>query len=277
MRFLPSREDFALDAAPPLSVPAPAPASLPTVFRIGLIAILASALMALALAVWGALTPWIVVPFLSGLAPAAMLAGRCKAAVLPILLLCAAAAGGVGMWTDVAPIGRIADLSGVADAPADFDIAGYIAPGWRIDTAHESESPITGKRGGTVGRRTVAPLVGPTWTPKDPISVWVVGYSYPSNKIGPRHPARWAQPGEYPRLVGVDLDLAQIAVGDAATAQGLVNTTNPVVVMHADGVRGAMFAQAVKLAEILAAILALWLLAAFLACRRGNRLSKAAR
>jgi hypothetical protein len=270
MRFLPSREDFALDAAPPLreARPAPAPASFPTVFIIGLIAILANALLALALAVWGALSPWIVLPFLGGLVPAALLARRCNAATLPILLLCAAAAGCVGLWTDIAPFGRIVDLSDATQAPAAFDVAGYVAPGWRIETAHAAESPLTGRRGKRIGTRTIAPLVGPAWTPKDPVYVWIAGYSYPSNKIGPRHPAHWSQPGEYPRLVGMDSDEAQDAAFAAAKAQGLVSAPNAVIVMYADDVRAAMFAQAVKLAEILGALLALWLLVAFLACRR---------
>lgn len=276
MRFLPSREDFALDVAPPLRV-TPAPASFPTVFLIGLIAILANALLALALAMWGALSPWIVLPFLGGLIPAAMLARRCNAATLPILLLCAVAAGSVGLWTDIAPIGRIVDLSTVAEASAAFDVAGYVAPGWRIDTAHAAESRLTGRRGRTLGTRTIAPLVGPAWTPKDPVSVWIAGYSTPSNKIGPRHPAHWAQPGEYPRLVGMDIDQAQDAALAAAKAQGLVSAPNAAIVMYADDVRAAMFAQAVKLAEILGALLALWLIAAFFSCRRELQRSKAAR
>ena len=278
MRFLPSRADFALDAAPQLreAPPAPAPVSFPTVFLIGLIAILANALFALALTVWGALSPWIVLPFLGGLVPAAMLARRCNAATFPILLLCAVTAGCVGMWTDIAPFGRIVDLSGVAAAPADFDVAGYVAPEWRIDRAHAAESRLTGRRGRTLGTRTIAPLVGPAWTPEDPVSVWIAGYSYPSNTIGPRHPAHWAQPGEYPRLVGMDIDQAQDAALAAAKAQGLVGAPNPVIVMYADDVRAAMFAQAVKLAEILGALLALWLLAAFFSCRRELRRSKAA-
>ena len=278
MRFLPSRADFASDVAPPLRVaaPAPAPASFPKVFMIGVIAILANALIALALAVSGALSPWIVLPFLGGLVPAAMLARRCNAATFPILLFCAAAAGCVGMWTDIAPFGRIVDLSGVAAASADFDVAGYVAPEWRIDRAHAAESRLTGRRGRTLGTRTIAPLVGPAWTPEDPVSVWIAGYSYPSNTIGPRHPAHWAQPGEYPRLVGMDIDQAQDAALAAAKAQGLVGAPNPVIVMYADDVRAAMFAQAVKLAEILGALLALWLLAAFFSCRRELRRSKAA-
>jgi hypothetical protein len=279
MRFLPSRKDFALDAAPQLRVApyAHTPASFPTVLLIGLIAILANALLALALAVWGALSPWIVLPFLGGLVPAAMFAGRCNAATLPILLLCALAAGSVGMGTDIAPFGRIVDLSDATQAPADFDVAGYVAPGWRVDAAHAAESRLTGRRGRTLGTRTMAPLVGPAWTPKDPVSVWIAGYSYPSNKIGPRHPVHWAQPGEYPRLVGMDSDQAEDAAFAAAKAQGLISAPKAVIVMYADDVRAAMSAQAVKLAEILGALAALWLLAAFLSCRLERRRSKAGR
>jgi hypothetical protein len=72
----------------------------------------------------------------------------------------------------------------------------------------------------------------------------------------------------------MDIDQARDAVGDAARAQGLVNAADPIIVMRADDVRDAMVGQAVKLGEILAPILALWLLAAFFACRRELRKPK---
>lgn len=270
MRFLPSREDIARDA-PRSRLASRPPASFAIVFAIGLIAILLDALATLALVMSDALTPWIAAPFLGGILPAAILAKRCNAATFPILLLCAVTAGSVGMWTDIAPFGRIVDLSSSADAPVDFDVAGYVAPGWRIDKAHAAESRLTERRGKIVGTRTVAPLVGAGWTPKDPISVWIVGYAYLSGKIGPRHPVHWAEPGEYPRLIGADLDAARRAAAAAAASQGLFNAPELAIVMYADDVRGAMFAQAVKLAEILAGVLALWLLAAFFASRASKR------
>jgi hypothetical protein len=278
MRWLPSRDDLAGGVAPSVSarLPLPAPASFPTVFLIGATAIVADALVVLALVVQDELTPWIVIPFLGGLVPARVLSKNCKAAAVPILVLCALTAGAVGIWTDALPIGHIVNLSGLSTAPANLDVAGYVAPGWRIETTRGAESRLTGRRGRTVGTRTVAPLVGPTWSPKDPISVWVAGYAYPSNKVGPYHPAHWTRPGEYQRLVGADLGQAKDASDRAAVAQDLVNAANPVVVMRVDDAHQAMIEAATKFMATLAVLLALWLVAAFAACRHERRRALAA-
>lgn len=236
---------------------------------------MANAALVLALVMRDELTPWIVVPFLGGLVPARIFSKICKTAAAPILVLCALTAGAVGIWTDAIPAGRIVNLSGLSAAPTDFDVAGYAAPGWHIEMTRAAESRITGRRGRTVGTRTVAPLVGPTWSPKDRISVWVAGYAYPSHTIGPYHPAHWTQPGEYQRLVGADFGQARDAADRAAAAQGLINTADPILVMRVDDVRQAMFATAAKLMEILTTLLALWLLAAFAACCHERRRSSA--
>jgi hypothetical protein len=243
---------------------------------IGATAIIANAVLVLALVVQDELTPWIVIPFLGGLVPARIFSKNCRTAAVPILMLCALTAGAVGIWTDALPIGRIVNLSGLSAAPADFDVAGYAAPEWHIETTRGAESRLTGRRGRTVGTRTIAPLVGPTWSPKDPISVWVAGYAYPSNKIGPYHPAHWTQPGEYQRLVGADFGQARDASDRAAAAQGLVNATNPILVMRVDDARQAMIEAATKLTEIIATLLALWLIAAFAACRHEQRRNRMA-
>jgi hypothetical protein len=278
MRLLPSRDDLVGGVASPISTrpPLPAPASFPIVFLIGATAITANALLVLALVVQDELTPWIVIPFLGGLVPARTFSKNCKAAAAPILVLCALTAGAVGIWTAAVPIGHIVNLSGLSTAPANLDVAGYVAPGWRIETIRGVENRLTARRGKTVGTRTVAPLVGPTWSPKDPISIWVAGYAYHSNKIGPYHPAHWTQPGEYQRLVGADLGQARDAADRAAAAQGLINAANPILVMRVDDAHQAMLEAATKLMGILAASLALWLLAAFAACRHEQRRSHAA-
>src|SRR5258707_14477268 len=109
MRLLPSRDDLAGDVASPASArPAmPAPASFLNVFLIGATAIVANTLLVLVLVLRDELTPWIVIPFLGGLLPAWIFSRRCKAAALPILVLCALTAGIVGISTDIMPIGHI--------------------------------------------------------------------------------------------------------------------------------------------------------------------------
>lgn len=180
---------------------------------------------------------------------------------------------GIAWQTQIAPIGGIVALTDAEGVPAGREIAGYAAPGWRIDLTHKAESRIV-VRHGSAGVRTLAPLVGPEWKGKSPIEIWVVGYAYNSGKIGPYHPVHWSEPGEFVRVVGSDLREAQGAALDAAEAQGLKTIAAPIVVVRADNAFEAQRAQANKLIAILAAILALWLLASYAAVRLEARRAK---
>jgi hypothetical protein len=268
---------FRLDAPPALataeSVGATKPASWFFVFAIGAITIVLSALLALGLVISGNLGFEIAAPFLAGLAPAVIFSRRCPAAAAAILFITALPIMGIVWLTDVAPIGRIVALADAASVPTDRDVAGYQAPGWRIDTAHKEESQIHVRRGG-VGVRTVAPLLAPASAPHDPVALWVVGYAYHSGKIGPRHPAHWTEPGEFARLVGADLGEAQDAALHAAAAQGLATAPAPIMVVRVDDALASERAQAATLIKILLTILGLWLVVSFASVRLEARAAK---
>jgi hypothetical protein len=268
MALLPSRKIFDLKAPPPSLAPPKTfkPASWPFVFAIGAATILAGAWLGLSIVVSGDIGFWIAVPFLAGLAPAAIFSRRCPSAAIAILFIAALPTMAIVWRTHVAPFGEIVALPNLGQIAPDRGAAGYSAPGWRIDVAHEAESEIRIKRGG-VGVRMVAPLTAPGWTPDIPIVIWVAGYSYKSGKIGPTHPAHWSEPGEYARVVGSDLQQAQDAALHAAAAQGLSSIAEPTIVVHVDDASEAERAQRNELIAIVVAVLILWLVISFASAR----------
>jgi hypothetical protein len=267
MALLPSRKIFDINAPPPLALPKTfKPTSWPFVFAIGAATILAGAWLGLSIAVSGNIGFWVAVPFLAGLAPAAIFSRRCPAAAVAILFIAAFPTMAILWQLHVAPFGEIITLTGVGQIAPDRGAAGYGAPGWRIDAAHEAESEIRIRRG-SVGVRMVAPLTAPSWTPDVPIVIWVVGYSYKSGKIGPTHPAHWSEPGEYARVVGSDLLQAQDAALHAAAAQGLSSVAEPIIVVHVDDASEAERAQQNELIAIVVAVLILWLVVSFATAR----------
>ena len=266
MALLPSREIFDLAAPPPGPAKAFKPASWRFVLAIGAATILASAWLALSIVVSGDIGFSIAVPFLAGLAPAAIFSRRCPAAAVAILFIAAFPTMAILWRVHVAPFGEIIALTAGGDIAPNRGAAGYSAPGWRIDAAHEAQSEIRIRRG-SVGVRMVAPLTAPGWTPDIPIVIWVAGYSYKSGKIGPTHPAHWSEPGEYARVVGSDLRQAQDAAQHAAAAQGLSAVAEPIIVVHVDDASVAERAQRNELIAIVVAVLILWLVVSFATAR----------
>jgi hypothetical protein len=268
MALLPSRKIF--DASvPPLPTTAALraqPAAWAVVFLIGAATILAGALIALTMVFEGELGLWLGVPFLAGLLPAFIFSQRCPAASAPILFITALAPMGVVWQTEVAPLGEIIELASPANIPAGLPVAGYRAPGWRIDAARAQTSDIRARHG-SAGDRTVAPLLPPDAKPDDPVALWVVGYAYKSGKIGLWHPAHWPEPGEFARVVGNDLWAAQETALSAAKAQGLRTGAAPIIVVRVDSALGAENAQRNTLVAIVGAVLALWLIASFASVR----------
>jgi hypothetical protein len=269
MALLPSRQSLTGPLASPLAPSAlnlaeRARASWTLVFLVGAAGICANAALGYFILLTGALTPWIVAPFLGGLVPAIVLS-RIRSPVAPALILFIAAfpALGFAFTTHVAAFGRIVDLERVPDVPADLNVGGYAAPGWRLQSDDRGETHIHA-RNGPGGTLTVAPLTPPGWSPDQPVKLWLVGVAFASGKIGPWHPAHWATSGEYPRLAGALLEAdAPDAVRNAAAAHGLTAAAEPVFVVRADNAAEAMSDQALLLGKVLAAVLVLWAIVTF--------------
>jgi hypothetical protein len=66
--------------------------------------------------------------------------------------------------------GRVVNLHQTGTIPMGLSIAGYAAPGWRIDESAALEERISSGRGNkSYGSRRMAPLVGGNWTPERPV------------------------------------------------------------------------------------------------------------
>lgn len=135
---------------------------------------------------------------------------------------------------DVPFWGRIVDVRQVEPIPSDVSVAGYIAPGWRIDTSRALDERLSAGRGNkSYGTRRIAPLVDERWTPKAPVAIWVAGETRDSGRVLLSHPKFWTEPGgDYVRLVGKDLSGAQLAAGRAAEKFGLIAAPEPLIVMR---------------------------------------------
>jgi len=143
---------------------------------------------------------------------------------------------------DVPLWGRVANLSEIGSVQGSRNIAGYSAPGWRIDHAAALEERLSAGRGNkSYGSRRIAPLVAADWTPEQPVEIWVAAETRDSGRILPWHPKLWSERnGEFIRLVGRDVSGAQLQAGRAAQKFGLHTAAEPVIVMRVYSVSETM-------------------------------------
>jgi hypothetical protein len=136
--------------------------------------------------------------------------------------------------------GGVAELRQAEAIPA--GVAGYVAPGWRIDTDRSTRERLTAGRGNQgYGHRHIAPLVADGWTPKQPVALWVAAETRDSGRVLLWHPKFWAEGGgEFVRLVGNQRSGAQLAAGRAAEKFGLTTDEAPLIVMRVPSVAGAI-------------------------------------
>jgi hypothetical protein len=163
----------------------------------------------------------------------------------PAMGLLALTGVGPSFVVDVPLAGRIVNLRMVDNIPADLSVAGYTAPGWRIDQSRSLQERLSGGRGNkSHGDRRLAPLVGDGWTPAHPVEVWVMGEIRDSGRVLKSHPKFWTEPGgEFVRLVGTDVSGAQLQANRAAKKYGLLTAEEPLIVMRVDSVAGAVINQ----------------------------------
>jgi hypothetical protein len=160
----------------------------------------------------------------------------------PAMGLLALTGVGPSFVVDVPLWGRVVNLRLVDDIPADSTVAGYAAPGWRIDGGRSLQERLSSGRGNkSYGDRTLAPLVGDGWTPAHPVEVWVAGEMRDSGRVLPSHPKFWTEPaGEFVRLIGTDVSGAQLQANRAAKKFGLLTAEEPLIVMRVDSVAEAV-------------------------------------
>lgn len=134
--------------------------------------------------------------------------------------------------------GRVVNLRSVNDIPADATIAGYTAPGWRIDEERSlKERLAAGRPNRQYGYRVVAPFVGDGWSPERPVEVWIAGEIRNSGRVLRSHPRFWAEPnGEYVRLIGIGASGAQLQALRAAKLYDLRTADEPLIVSRTDSV-----------------------------------------
>jgi hypothetical protein len=160
----------------------------------------------------------------------------------PAMGLLALTGVGPSFVVDVPLWGRVVNLRLVDTIPANASVAGYTAPGWRIDQSRSLQERLSGGRGNkSYGDRKVAPLVGDGWTPAHPVEVWVAGETRNSGRVLPSHPKFWDEPGgEFVRLVGRDVSGAQLQANRAARKFGLLTAEEPLIVMRVGAVSEAV-------------------------------------
>jgi hypothetical protein len=164
------------------------------------------------------------------------------ALTFPAMGLLALTGVGPAFVVDVPLFGRVVNLHLVDSIPSVATVAGYTAPGWRIDQSRASQERLSAGRGNkSYGDRRLAPLVGDGWTPAHPVEVWVVGETRDSGRVLPSHPKYWAEAnGEFARLVGKDVSGAQLQANRAAKKLGLLTAEEPLIVMRVDSVAGTV-------------------------------------
>ena len=160
----------------------------------------------------------------------------------PAMGLLALTGAGPAFVVDVPLAGRVVNLRLTDNIPAGATVAGYTAPGWRIDQSRSLQERLSAGRGNkSYGDRRLAPLVGDGWTPAHPVEVWVAGEMRDSGRVLPSHPKFWEEPdGEFVRLVGKDLSGAQLQANRAAKKFGLLTAEEPLIVMRVDSVSEAV-------------------------------------
>jgi len=158
--------------------------------------------------------------------------------------------------------GRVADLNEIGSIQGSPNIAGYSAPGWRIDQAAALEERVSAGRGNkSYGSRRVAPLVAADWTPERPVEIWVAAETRDSGRMLPWHPKLWSERnGEFIRLVGRDVSGAQLQAGRAAQKFGLHTAAEPVIVMRVPSVAETVTAERLALLRAARVPFAAWIL-----------------
>lgn len=184
----------------------------------------------------------VLAPFLLGLPLGIAVTRAFPALMFPAVAILALAGTTSAFVVDTPLRGKVLNLRRVDDIPSGASVAGYVAPGWFIETNYAWEERVRYGRGNpSRGSIRVAPLVGDNWTPKHPVEVWVAGEIRDSGRIPPSHPKFWSEPGgEYVRYVGVDLSRRQIIAVNAARSHGLVTASEPLIVWRAPSVAQAV-------------------------------------
>jgi hypothetical protein len=234
--------------------------TLPRVFFLGAAVVLLQFALGAALMAYSGAPYWIAGLFLLGV-PLGVFATR-WAPGLGFPAICLFALTGVipVFVVDVPLYGRVVEMRQSDDIPLDARVAGYAAPGWRIDDDRSTQERLTAGRGNRpYGLRRIAPLVRDGWTPADPVAVWVMGETRDSGRVLAWHPKFWRGPaGEYVRLVGRDVSGAQLQALRTAQQFGLRTSEEPLVVMRVDSVAGVLRAQRIALIRALVYPLGLW-------------------
>jgi hypothetical protein len=203
--------------------------------------------------------PWLAVGFLMGVPLGAWITRFLRGLAVPAMALLALTGIAPVFVIDVPLWGRVVNLEDVHDIPT--DVAGYVAPGWRIDLERTSDERLTAGRGEAYGYRRLAPLVSDDWTPTNPVEVWVSGEIRDSGRILPSHPQFWREAGgEFIRLVGNDSSVAKLAAIRAAQKFGLHTALDPMIVMRVLSVERALVNQYWALARAICFPLAVWTL-----------------
>jgi hypothetical protein len=205
--------------------------------------------------------PWLAAGFLMGVPLGAWITRPLRGLAFPAIGLMALTGIAPAFVIDVPLWGRVVNLQDAHDVPMDAGISGYQAPGWRIDMERASDERLTVRRGRGYGTRRLAPLVRRDWTPDHPVDVWVSGETRDSGRTLPSHPQFWKEPGgEFIRLVGNDVSMAQLAAGRAAQKFGLQTAPEPLVVTRVASVDRALADQHWALVRAMCFPLALWTL-----------------
>jgi hypothetical protein len=235
------------------------PPNLPRVFFLGTAAILFNFALGSALMSLSVMPYWIAGVFLLGVPLGIFVTRTARGLAFPAMCLFALTGVTPVFVIDVPLYGRIVNLRQVDDIPADARVAGYTAPGWRIDVDRARQEPLTAKGGKAYGLRRIAPLVGDGWTPAHPVEVWVMGETRNSGRILPSHPKYWQAPGgEYARLVGQNISGAQLQAQRTAEQFSLKTSQEPLVVMRVDSVAATLKGQYLSLARALVFPLGAW-------------------
>jgi hypothetical protein len=235
------------------------PLNLPPVFFSGVVAILFQFALGATLAAFTQEPYWIAGAFLLGVPLGILVTRPARALGFPAICVFALTAVTPSFIVDVPLWGRVVDLRQVDDIPADSGVAGYVAPGWRIDIERAMQERLTASRGKAYGFRRLAPLVGDGWTPAHPVEVWVMGETRDSGRVPPAHPKFWQEPGgEFVRLVGMTISGARLQALRAAEKAGLRTTPEPLIVMRRDTVAQALDHQYLFLAKALCWPLGFW-------------------
>jgi len=243
------------------------PSALSSCWLAGTFAILFQLVLGTLVVAYTPVAPWIALVFLLGL-PLAIAVTRSRPGLLMPAVAIMTLAGVSPVFVVDAPLGgRTVNLRLIDDIPAGPGVAGYTAPRWRVATEFAGEARISGGRGNkSYGTRHLAPLVGDGWRPELPVEVWVAGEVRDSGRVLASHPQFWNEAGgEYVRLVGIGFSGTQIIARDAARQFGLKTSDEPLIVMRAPSVAGAIAQQYWAIARAACVPLLAWALCILLA------------